>query len=296
MNKSLFTGCAAALATPFSDGEIDFTALGRLIDMQLQSGTDALVVCGTTGEPATLTQEEKDSVLEFTLERVGGRIPVIAGTGTNCTKITIAQSRRAQKLGADGLLMITPYYNKATQQGLLAHFTAAAEAVDLPVILYNVPSRTGVNLLPETAARLMEQQNIMGIKEASGDISQFAELSRLCGDRAALYAGNDDQVLPMLSLGAQGVISAAANAAPGLMHRLVSSWFEGDAEVCRTVQLALLPLMKLLFSEVNPIPVKAALEIMGICRADVRLPLTRFSEEKWALLRAEIERLGIADG
>ena len=296
MNKALFTGCGTALITPFYDDRVDFEALGRLIDMQLQGGADALVVCGTTGEPATLTQEEKDSILEFALKRVGGRIPVIAGTGTNCTKITAAQSLRAQGLGADALLVVTPYYNKATQQGLLAHFTAAADAVQIPVILYNVPSRTGVNLLPETAARLMEHENIAGIKEASGDLSQAAELARLCADSAALYAGNDDQALPFLSLGAQGVISVVSNAAPGLMRRLVSSWFEGDTEACRAVQLSLLPLIKLLFSEVNPIPVKAALEIMGICRADVRLPLTRFSEEKWTLLRAEMSRLGIADG
>ena len=291
MNKALFTGCAAALVTPFSDGEIDFTAFGRLIERQIDCGTDALVVCGTTGEPATLTQEEKDAALGFAIQQAGGRVPVIAGTGANCTKMTIAQSRRAQKLGADGLLMVTPYYNKATQQGLIEHFTAAADAVDLPVILYNVPSRTGVNLLPETAARLMEHENIMGVKEASGDISQFAELSRLCSGCAALYAGNDDQVLPMLSLGAQGVISAAANAAPVQMKEIVLAWFSGEPERSRAAQLSLLPLIRLLFSEVNPIPVKAALEIMGVCRAEVRLPLTKFSPGKWDALRREMEKL-----
>lgn len=294
MNNRLFTGSATALITPFIHGEIDFPALGRLIDRQLEAGTDALVVCGTTGEPPALTQDEKDSLLEFTLQRTGGRVPVIAGTGTNCTKTSVEQSVRAQKLGADGLLIVTPYYNKATQRGLIAHYTAIADAVDCPIILYNVPSRTGINLLPETAARLAEHENILGLKEAAGDISQFAELSRLCSGKLALYAGNDDQVLPMLSLGAQGVISAAANVIPERMRRLIVSWFEGDTEAARSAQLELLPLLRLLFSEVNPIGVKAALKITGLCLAEARLPLTRLSEEKWAPLQAEMERLGIS--
>ena len=288
MKRPLFTGCAAALATPFADGAIDFTAFGRLIDMQLAAGTDALVVCGTTGEPSTLTQGEKDALLVFALKRADGRVPVIAGTGANCTRIAAEQSRRAEQLGADALLAVTPYYNKATQQGLIEHFAAIADAVSLPVILYNVPSRTGVNLLPETAARLIEHENLRGIKEASGDISQFAELARLCGGRAALYAGNDDQALPMLSLGAQGVISASANAVPQQMKGIVSAWLQGDCETARAIQLSLLPLIHLLFSEVNPIPVKAALQLMGVCRAEVRLPLTRLSEEKWSELRAAL--------
>ena len=296
MNERLFTGCGTALITPFSDGEIDFEAFGRLIDRQLAAGTDALIVCGTTGEPATLTQDEKDALLAFALRRAAGRLPVIAGTGTNCTKTSVGQAVRAEKLGADALLVVTPYYNKATQQGLIAHYTAIADAVRLPVILYNVPSRTGVNLLPETAAQLSEQENIMGIKEASGDLSQFAELSRLCGGRLALYAGNDDQALPMLSLGAQGVISAAANAAPEEMHRLTEAWLAGDIRASCEAQLSLLPLIRLLFSEVNPIPVKAALELLGLCRAELRLPLTRLSEEKWEPLRAELEHLGIRGG
>lgn len=293
MNSRLFTGCAAALITPFADDKVDFEALGRLIDWQISGGTDALVVCGTTGEPPVLTQAEKDSVLEFALQRANGRVPVIAGTGSNSTAAAAEQSRRAQRLGADALLVVTPYYNRTTQRGLIAHFTAVADAVDLPVILYNVPARTGVNLLPETAATLSGHGNIIGIKEASGDLSQAAELARLCGGSMALYSGNDDQVLPFLSLGAQGVISVAANIAPDAMHRLVSAWFEGDIPACRSVQLSLLPLIRLLFSEVSPIPVKAALEMMGICRADVRLPLLRFSEEKWSALRDEIYRLGL---
>lgn len=293
MNSTLFTGSGAALVTPFADGKIDFDALGRLIDLQLTGGTDALVVCGTTGEPSTLTQAEKDAVLGFTLERADGRIPVFMGTGANCTAAAAAQSARAQKMGADGLLVVTPYYNKTTQPGLIAHFSAVADAVSIPVILYNVPSRTSVNLLPETAARLSEHKNILGIKEASGDITQCAELARLCGESMALYSGNDDQTLPMLALGAQGVISVAANIVPDRMHELTSSWFSGDAARSRTIQLSLLPLIRLLFSEVNPIPVKAALEIIGVCRADVRLPLVRFSQEKWSALREEITRLSL---
>lgn len=291
MNQRLFTGSGTALITPFQGDEIDFDALGRLIDLQLEGGVDALIVCGTTGEPPTLTQAEKDALLEFVLERVGGHIPVIAGTGTNSTKSSVEKSIRAQKLGADGLLVVTPYYNRTTQRGLTAHYTAVADAVDCPVILYNVPSRTGVNLLPETAARLSEHENIMGIKEASGDISQFAELSRLCGESMALYAGNDDQVLPMLALGGQGVISVAANIAPEIMRRMVSSWFDGDIASCRELQMSVLPLVRQLFSEVSPIPVKAALQIMGVCRAEVRLPLTQFSQEKWEFLKTEMRRL-----
>lgn len=293
MNGRLFTGSAAALITPFDGEQVDFEALGRLIDLQISGGTDALVVCGTTGEPPALTQAEKDSILEFALQRANGRIPVIAGTGSNNTAASIAQSMRAQALGADALLVVTPYYNRTTQRGLIAHYTAIADAVDVPVILYNVPSRTGVNLMPETAARLTEHENISGVKEASGNINQIAELARLCGDSAAIYSGNDDQVLPVLALGGQGVISVAANIAPDAMHRLVTAWFEGDINACRTLQLTLLPLIRLLFSEVSPVPVKAALELMGICRADVRLPLVRFSGEKWSALREEMEKLGI---
>ena len=291
MNSRLFTGCGTALITPFLNDRIDFAGLGRLIDLQLAGGADALIVCGTTGEPPTLTQDEKDSILEFALQRTGGRIPVITGTGANSTKAAVGQSVRAQKLGAEALLVVTPYYNKSTQRGLLAHYTAIADAVDIPLILYNVPSRTGVNLLPETAARLAEHNNILGFKEASGDISQAAELSRLCGERMALYSGNDDQVLPLLALGAQGVISVAANIAPDVMHRMVMDWLAGNIAASRAMQLHLLPLIRLLFSEVNPIPVKAALEMMGVCRADVRLPLTRLSEEKWDALKTELERL-----
>lgn len=295
MNQAVFRGSGTALVTPFIGDQVDFEALGRLIDRQIAGGTDALIVCGTTGEPPTLTTAEKTAVLGYALERVGGRIPVIAGTGTNSTKASVGESLRAQRLGADALLIVTPYYNRATQQGLYGHFMAIADAVQLPVILYNVPSRTGVNLLPETAARLSEHENICGVKEASGDVSQMAELSRLTGGRLALYSGNDDQVLPMLSLGGQGVISVAANVIPGHMHELVNSWFEGDVSRCRALQLQILPLVKALFAEVNPIPVKAALQMMGLCSGSMRPPLTELSEEKKPRLLMLLKELGAAE-
>lgn len=295
MNQAVFRGSGTALVTPFVGDQVDFEALGRLIDRQMSGGTDALIVCGTTGEPPTMTTAEKTAVLGYALERVAGRIPVIAGTGTNSTRASVEQSVRAQRLGADALLVVTPYYNRATQQGLYEHFTAIADAVEIPVILYNVPSRTGVNLLPETAARLSEHENICGIKEASGDVSQTAELARLTGERLALYAGNDDQVLPLLSLGGQGVISVAANVIPGHMHELVSSWFEGDVRRCRALQLKILPLVRALFSEVNPIPVKAALEMMGLCSGSMRLPLTELSEANKPRLLMLLKELGAVE-
>ena len=285
MDRTLFRGSGVALVTPFYDGEIDFPALGRLIDRQLAAGTDAIIVCGTTGEPPTLTQTEKDEILAYALERTNDRVPVIAGAGCNSTKESIRQAARAHALGADGILAVTPYYNKTTQAGLIAHFTAIADAARLPLILYNVPSRTGLNLLPETAAALSAHPNICGIKDAAGDISQTAELMRAAEGRLTLYAGNDDQVLPVLALGGQGVISAAANVIPRRMHRLAEAWFEGEIGAARAVQLEILPLVRHLFAEVNPIPVKAALQLMGLCRADVRLPLVRLSESRWRPLK-----------
>ncbi len=287
MDQSLFTGSGVAMVTPFLNGEVDFKALGRMIERQISQGTDALVVCGTTGEPPTLTEEEKERIIAFSVERAAGRIPVIAGTGCNNTAASVRQSIRARELGADGLLVVTPYYNKTTQRGLVEHYTAIADAAQLPVILYNVPSRTGMNLLPETAARLAEHPMIRGVKEAGGDISQIAELARLAGDRIALYSGHDDQVLPMLALGGQGVISVAANVVPTIMHELVAAWFAGDIARSRALQFAVNPLCRQLFSEVNPIPVKAALALMGLCRADVRPPLTNISPEHLDALRRQ---------
>ena len=293
MNSPLFIGSAAALVTPFSSHTIDFESLARLIDFQLSHQSDALAVCATTGEASTLTQYEKDSILSFTLERVNGRVPVIMGTGSNNTSCAITQTKRARDLGAQGALVVTPYYNKTTQRGLIAHYSAVADGADLPLILYNVPSRTGLNMLPETAARLAEHPHITGIKEACSDITQIAELARLTRGRLALYSGNDDMVLPVLALGGVGVISACANVIPSKMHALTEAWHSGQIDRARTIQLDMLPLCRLLFSEVNPIPIKAALGMMGLCSDEVRLPLVPMSKEKSRPLSDLLQSLGL---
>jgi len=291
MTNTVFTGSAVALATPFRQGEVDFQALARLVDFQSKHGSDALVVCGTTGEASVLSADEQERILSFVLERVNGRIPVIAGSGGNCTANVIGRSKRAQTLGAQGLLVVTPYYNKTSQRGLIAHYTAVADAVNIPIILYNVPSRTGLNMLPETIATLAEHPNIAGIKEAGGNISQIAETARLIDRRMAIYSGNDDQILPMLSLGAVGVISAAGNIIPDLMHQMVEAWHMGAREHARELQLSVLPLCHALFSDVNPIPVKAALEMMGLCRSEVRLPLIPLNREKQEALAQVMRKM-----
>lgn len=273
MNERLFRGLGTALVTPFRGGDVDWAAYDNLIERQIAAGTEALIVCGTTGEPAALTARERDALIRRAVEVCNGRCAVVAGTGANDTSRAIELSRQAQAAGADALLLVTPYYNKTTQAGLIAHYTAVADSVDLPMILYNVPSRTGLNLLPETAAALCRHGNICGIKEASGSISQIAELARLCGDEIALYSGSDDQTLAVLALGGQGVISVAGNVCPELMREITSRWFAGDMAGSRARQLALLPLIGALFAEVNPIPVKAALSMLALCEADVRLPL-----------------------
>lgn len=289
MNKRLFTGTGTALVTPFKNGEIDFEAFERLIDRQIEAGIDALIVCGTTGEPSTLTMQERDWLIECTLRRTKGRVPVIIGTGGNNTGAVAEQSKRAQKAGADALLIVTPYYNKTTQDGLIAHYTAVADSVDIPIILYNVPSRTGLNMLPATAAELCLHRNICGVKEACGNISQAAELMRLCGSSAAVYSGCDDQTLPMLALGGQGVISVASNVCPESMRELTHRFFSGDIDGSRHLHQELLPLFSALMSEVNPIPVKAALEILGLCTDDVRLPLVPATAKCRARLRDLLE-------
>lgn len=293
MNSTLFKGLGVALPTPFSGNEVDFSALERLIDRQLAAGADALIICGTTGEPSTLTSAERDRILVCALDRAAGRVPVIAGTGSNDTAEAIRRSLRARSLGASALLVVTPYYNRTTQSGLIAHFTAVADEARLPVILYNVPSRTGVNLLPDTAAVLATHPYICGVKEASGDVFQLAGLQRLAGERLAIYAGNDDQTLPALALGGQGVISVAANVVPESMRRLVSSWFSGDVAGARDAQLELLPLIRQLFVEPNPIPLKAALEMLGLCSSQARLPLVGLSEAHRASLLGVLMELGL---
>ena len=273
MNRQLFSGCGTALATPFRGGEVDYGALGALIERQLSGGVDALILCGTTGEPSTLTPEEKKNIWSLGVEQVRGRVPVFAGTGGNDTREVIEQSCLAQSVGVDGLLLVTPYYNKATQEGLIAHFTQVADAVRLPIVLYNVPSRTGLNLLPATAAALCAHPRILGVKEACADVSQAAELLRLCPD-AAVYCGNDELTLPLMAMGAQGVISVASNIAPRQMVRLTRALLQGDLPSARRAQRLLAPLMRELFTRVSPIPLKAALSALGLCENELRLPLT----------------------
>ena len=274
MKKTVFTGAATAIITPLNANGIDYESFGRLIDWQLASGIDAIVVVGTTGEGSTLTNEEHESAIRFCVERVAGRVPVIAGTGSNDTAYAIELSRFACDAGADALLLVSPYYNKATQKGLIASFTAIADAVDKPCILYNVPSRTGCNILPATAAALADHPNIVGIKEASGNISQIAELAALVGDKMDIYSGNDDQIVPVLSLGGKGVISVLSNVMPKETVDICRLFESGKIAESRELQLKLLPLINALFCEVNPIPVKAAMTAMGYCDNYVRLPLT----------------------
>jgi len=280
---SLFRGSAVAIITPFHNGAVDFTALTRLIELQIASGTDALVVCGTTGEASTLSLDERLSVIQFVVERVSGRIPVIAGTGGNCTSTVIENSRSAEAIGVDGLLVVTPYYNKTSQNGLIAHYMAVADSVDLPIITYNVPSRTGVNILPATMAELLKHENIIGTKEASGNIEQIVNLAALCPD-CDIYAGNDDHVLPVLSMGGKGVISTIGNVMPEAMHALCDSFFKGDLEAAREMQIQMIPLWRAAFCDVNPIPVKTMMGMMKLCDPDLRLPLVPPSDANMRLI------------
>lgn len=286
---SIFEGSAVALVTPFTKDGINFSALKRLLDFQLGNGTDALVICGTTGEPATMTLEEKHSVMKYAVDYVAGRKPVILGTGGNNTSSVIAESKYAQSLGADALLIVTPYYNKCSQDGLVKHFFAVADAVELPIIIYNVPSRTGVNITPATLARLADHPNIQAIKEASGNISQIAEMARLVKGKMDLYSGNDDQIVPILSLGGKGVISVLANVAPQAAHDICASYLAGDVKTACDLQLHYNPLNSALFSDVNPIPVKTALNLMGFEAGPLRLPLSDMSVQGEEALRKVLQ-------
>ena len=274
MKNTVFTGAATAIITPFQNGAIDYEAFGRLIDWQIEKGIDAIVVCGTTGEASTLTDDEHRAAIRFAVEKVGGRVPVIAGTGSNDTAYAIELTQYACEAGADAILLVTPYYNKATQKGLIASFTAVADASTKPIILYNVPSRTGCNILPATAAVLAEHPNIVAIKEASGNISQIAELASLVRGKMDIYSGNDDQIVPILSLGGKGVISVLSNLMPYETSQICHRFLKGDVEGSAAMQLDLLPLVNALFCEVNPIPVKAAMTAMGYGENSLRLPLT----------------------
>lgn len=283
MENSVFTGVATAIITPLNERGVDYPQFARLIEWQIAEGVQAIVVCGTTGEGATLTDEEHKELIRFAVEKVNGRIPVIAGTGSNDTAYAIELTKFACDAGADAMLMVTPYYNKATQKGLIQMFTTLADVSTKPLILYNVPSRTGCNILPETCAVLADHPRIAGIKEASGDISQIAKTAALIRGKMALYSGNDDQTVPILALGGQGVISVASNVLPAQMVELCASFARGDVQKSTQMQLDLLPLMNALFCEVNPIPVKAAMAAMGYCENYLRMPLTKMepgNEEK----------------
>ena len=285
MKDFIFTGSAAALVTPIRNGAVHFPALSRLVERQIAAGTDALVVCGTTGEAATLTEKERMEVISHCVEQVHGRIPVIAGTGSNSTQSAREFSRTAERLGADALLVVTPYYNKATQTGLLRHYQTIADSVSTPVILYNVPSRTGVNLLPETAAALALHPNIAGIKEASGNLGQIQRLRLLCPPEFALWSGNDEDTAAICLLGGIGVISVAANLLPAQMHRLTELCLRGEFAAAGALQLRLKTLCDALFCEVNPIPVKTALNLMGLEAGELRLPLCTPSPASLEILR-----------
>ncbi len=292
---ALFTGAGVALITPFNeDNSVNYDMLKTLVDRQIDGGTDAIIVCGTTGEPATMTEEEKLSVIKCVVERTAGRVPVIAGTGANSTQTVIDFSKKAEALGVDGLLIVTPFYNKATQNGLYAHYAAIAEAVKLPIIMYNVPSRTGCNIQPQTAARLGKDfDNIVGIKEASGNISQVAKLKSLAGDNLDIYSGNDDQVIPILSLGGIGVISVLSNVAPKETHDMVMDYLNGNVKSALDIQLKYLELIDALFCEVNPIPVKAAMNLMGYNVGGLRLPLTVIEDENRKELAESLRACGL---
>ena len=285
---SVFKGAAVAIITPMlANGEVNYPKLGEIIEFQIANKTDAIVICGTTGEASTLSHEEHLEVIDYCVKKVAKRIPVIAGTGSNCTETAIYLSQEAEKSGADALLVVTPYYNKATQKGLIAHYTAVAESVELPIIMYNVPGRTGCNILPETAATLVKNvKNIVGIKEASGNISQVAKLMSICGDEIELYSGNDDQIVPILSLGGLGVISVLSNVAPKETHDIVEMYLDGDVRGSMELQLKAVPLVDQLFCEVNPIPVKAAMKRIGYDCGGCRLPLTGLSAEHQARIDA----------
>lgn len=274
---SIFKGSGVAVVTPMhNNGEVNYEQFAKLLEFQIANGTDAIIVCGTTGESSTLTHEEHLDVIRYCVKTVAGRIPVVAGTGSNCTETAIYLSKEAEEAGADGLLLVSPYYNKATQNGLYAHFKAVANSVKLPIILYNVPSRTGCNILPETVLRLCEDvENIVGVKEASGNISQIAHLAAISKGKVDIYSGNDDHIVPLLALGGKGVISVLANVAPRQTHEICQKFFDGDwAGSCKE-QLDAMEMCEALFCEVNPIPVKKALEMMGLIDGALRMPLSR---------------------
>lgn len=291
MKKLIFKGSGVALVTPMkNDGSVDYDVLGELIDFHIANGTDAIIACGTTGECAVLSHDEHCEAVKFMIDRVNKRIPVVASSGSNDTRYALELSRSMQEIGADGLLMVTPYYNKTSQAGLVKHYTYIADRVDVPIIVYNVPSRTGCNIKPETYLELSKHPNINATKEANGDISSVAKTISLCGENLHVYSGNDDQTLPMLALGGKGVISVLANILPGVMHKLCADYFAGDIASSRDAFLKNIELMEAMFMDVNPIPIKAAMKMLGFKSGDCRLPLTEMSSEALAKLTALLKK------
>lgn len=289
---AIFKGAGVAIVTPMKEnGDVDFEKLGEILEEQIAAGTDAVIICGTTGESSTLSHEEHMETIRYTIDKVNKRIPVVAGTGSNCTETAIMMSQEAERMGADGLLLVSPYYNKATQKGLIAHYTAIANSVKLPIILYNIAGRTGINIEPKTLLYLAENvENIVAVKEASGNISQIADVAAMCKGKLDIYSGNDDQITPIMALGGIGVISVLSNIAPKYTHDLAMSYLNGDVQKSCEMQLKALPLVRALFCEVNPIPVKAAMNLMGKEVGPLRMPLTEMEEEhKETLKKAMID-------
>ena len=291
--NTIFTGSATALITPFTQNGVDYDAFGRLIDFQIENGTDALVICGTTGEPATMTYQERSEALDFALKRINKRVPVIVGTGSNATAIAVDNSVKAYNAGADALLVVTPYYNKCTQTGLMKHFEAICSATPLPVICYNVPGRTGVNIQPATLEKMAQFDTMCAVKEASGNIDQITEICAPVGDMLDVYSGDDGIILPLLALGGKGVISVASNIVPKEVHQLCADFFAGNLQSAREMQLKLYPLVKALFCEVNPIPVKTAASLMGFGECHLRMPLCDMEEKNLPLLKDAMRNFGI---
>lgn len=293
MKKIIFKGCGTAIVTPFDENGVNYESFKKLIESQIENKVDSIIVCGTTGEASTMTVEERKGAIKFALETANRRIPIIAGTGGNCTSQVIEFTKWAESAGVDGALIVTPYYNKTTQDGLVAHYSAIAKETSLPIILYSVPSRTGVNITPATCKKLSEIENIVAIKEASGNLSQIAEIKNLCGENLNIYSGNDDQITPILACGGIGVISVLSNVAPEYTHNIVYNFLEGKIESAINSQIKAIPLIKALFSEVNPIPVKAALNMLGYNVGTPRLPLIEMSESGKDNLKRELITFGL---
>ncbi len=293
MKEIIFKGCGTAIITPFNENGINFEEFKKLIEFQIANKADSIIVCGTTGESSTMTVEEKKQVIKFAVETINHRIPVIAGTGGNCTAQVIDFTKWAENIGVDGALIVTPYYNKTTQEGLIAHYSTIANETNLPIILYNVPSRTGLNISPYACKKLSEIKNIVAIKEASGNISQIAEIANLCGSELNIYSGNDDQITPILSIGGIGVISVLSNIIPEFTHNIVNDFLNGNIENAINSQIKAIPLIKALFSEVNPIPIKEALNIMGFNVGIPRLPLIEMSNSGKETIKKELFSFGL---